>query len=100
LQASDPKILQAEIPANGIHLYESPEQHLDWLQCIQSRRQPVAPVEVGHRSGSACLVAYIAMKLGRKLTWDPVREVFVGDEQANAMRSRPQRKPYGTNYVL
>jgi len=100
LQASDPKILQAEIPANGIHLYESPEQHLNWLQCIQSRRQPVAPVEVGHRSGSACLVAYIAMKLGRKLTWDPVREVCVGDEQANAMRSRPQRKPYGTNYVL
>lgn len=100
LQASDPKILQAAIPSNGIHLYESSEQHLNWLECIRTRRQPVAPVEVGHRSGSACLVAYIAMKLGRKLTWDPNREVFVDDEQANAMRSRPQRKPYGTNYVL
>jgi hypothetical protein len=45
-------------------------------------------------------VSYIAMKLGRKLTWNPRKEVFVGDDQANGMLSRPQRKPYGTNYVL
>lgn len=100
LQAGDPKILQAAIPAEGVHLYESPEQHLNWLECIRSRRQPVAPVEVSHRSCSACLVSYIAMKLGRKLTWNPRKEVFVGDDQANGMLSRPQRKPYGTNYVL
>lgn len=99
LQASDPKILQAPIGPDGIHLYESPEQHLDWLRCIRTRRQPAAPVEVGHRSGSACLISYIAMKLQRKLYWDPKKEVFINDPQANAMISRPQRKPYGTNTV-
>ena len=42
--------------------------------------EPIAPVEVGHRSCSACLVAHIAMKTGRTLAWDPVRERFIGDE--------------------
>lgn len=100
LQVSDPKILQATIGPDGVHLYESPEQHLDWLQCIRTRRQPVAPVEVGHRSCSVCLLSQIAMKLPRKLYWDPQRETFVNDKEANDMLSRPQRKPWGTNYVL
>jgi myo-inositol 2-dehydrogenase/D-chiro-inositol 1-dehydrogenase len=99
LDASDPKILDSKIGANEIHLYESPEQHLNWLQCIRSRNQPVGPVEVGHRSCSACLISHIAMKLGRKLQWDPGKERFVHDEEANKMLSRPQRRPYGTQYV-
>ncbi len=40
------------------------------------------------------------MKLGRKVRWDPNKEVFIGDDEANAMRSRPQRAPYGTEHVL
>jgi predicted dehydrogenase len=100
LDASDPKILESKIGPEDIHLYKAPEQHLDWLNAIQSRKEPVAPVEVGHRSCSACLVSHIAMKIDGKLHWDPVRERFIDNDQANAMLSRPQRFPFGTNYVL
>ncbi|MBP8304325.1 MAG: Gfo/Idh/MocA family oxidoreductase [Phycisphaerae bacterium] len=99
LDASDPKILDSVIGPGEIHLYQSPEQHLNWLECIRNRREPIGPVEVGHRSCSACLVSHIAMKLQRKLSWDPRKERFVNDEEANRMVSRPQRRPYGTDYV-
>ena len=56
--------------------------------------------EEAHRSTSACILAYIAMKLGRKLRWDPAKEVFAGDAEANRMCSRPQRAPYGTEHWL
>lgn len=100
LDASDPKILKSVIGPEDIHLYKAPEQHLDWLNAIQSRKEPVAPAEVGHRSCSACLVSHIAMKFDGKLHWDPVRERFIDNDRANAMLSRPQRHPYGTKYVL
>jgi len=99
LDASDPKILTSVIGPNEIHLYESNEQHGNWLDCIKSRKEPISPVELGHRACSVCLVTHIAMKLGRKLNWDPEKERFINDEEANSMLSRPQRAPYGTNYV-
>lgn len=98
-QASDPKILGSEIGKDEIHLYASPEQHGNWLDCIQSREETVAPAEVAHRSCSACLIAHTAMKLPRKLYWDPVNERFRNDDQANAMLSRPQRFPWGTGHI-
>jgi len=100
LDASDPGILESEIGSDGVHLYKAPEQHEDWLNAIRSRRDPVAPAEVGHRSCSACLVSHIAMKLPGKLRWDPRRERFIDNDRANAMLSRPQRFPHGTGYVL
>jgi predicted dehydrogenase len=94
LAASDPKILASVIGPNEIHLYESREHHGNWLECIRSRRQTIAPVEVAHRACSACLIHHMAMKLKRRLYWDPQRERFRNDDQANAMLSRPQRPPY------
>lgn len=99
LDASDPKILQSEIGASEIHLYESEEHHGNWLDCIQSDKQPLSPAEIGHRACSVCLVSHVAMKVGRKLEWDPKAERFVNDDEANSHLSRPQRAPYGTNYV-
>jgi predicted dehydrogenase len=99
LDASDPKILTSVIGANEIHLYKSDEHHGNWLDCIQSRKEPISPVEIGHRTCSVCLVSHIAMKLPRKLNWDPKTERFVKDDEANAMLSRSQRKPYGTTNV-
>ena len=61
---------------------------------MRSRKEPIAPVEVGHRSCSACLLHHIAMKLKRKIYWDPKTERFKKDDQANGMLSRPQRRPY------
>ncbi|MCX6302636.1 MAG: Gfo/Idh/MocA family oxidoreductase [Bacteroidia bacterium] len=99
LNASDLKILSSVIGPNEIHLYESDSQQGNWLDCIKSRKEPISPVEIGHRACSVCLVTHIAMKLGRKLNWDPDKEKFVNDDEANSMLSRPQRAPYGTNYV-
>ena len=99
LDASDPGILTSEIKEKEIHLYQSKEQHGNWLDCIKSRKQPISPVEIGHRTCSVCLISHIAMKLGRKLKWDPTAEKFINDDLANSMLSRPQRYPYGTNYV-
>ncbi len=99
LDASDPKILSSVIGPNEIHLYESTSQPGNWLDCIKSRKEPISPVEIGHRACTVCLVTHIAMKLGRKLNWDPDKERFINDDEANSMLSRPQRAPYGTNYV-
>jgi predicted dehydrogenase len=94
LMASDPKILTSVIGPDEIHLETSPEHHGNWLECIRTRRQPLAPVEIGHRACSTCLLHHIAMKTRRRLHWDPERERFKNDAAANAMLSRPQRSPY------
>lgn len=100
LDASDPKILQSKIGPDEIHLHVSEEQHGDWLNSIKTRKPPIAPAEVGHRACSNCLISHIAMKLPRKLYWDPDKERFKNDDEANSMLSRPQRYPYGTDYVV
>jgi predicted dehydrogenase len=94
LASSDPKIIKSVIGPDEIHLYESKEQHGNWLDCIISRRQPCSPVELGHRACSTCLIHDMAMVLKRKLYWDPTMERFKNDDQANSMLSRPQRSPY------
>lgn len=66
--------------------------HLEnWLDCMDTRGEPAAPVEVGHRSNSVCLLVNLARQLGRDLKWDPATERFVGDDEANALRDRPRR---------
>lgn len=100
LDASDPAILNAKIAPNEIHLHKSEDHHLDWLQSIQTRQPAVTTPEEAHRSTSACILGWIAMKLGRKLRWDPHKEAFAGDDQANAMLTRAERAPYGIDRLL
>lgn len=99
LDASDPKILSSVIGEDEIRLTRSTEHHGNWLDAIQGKNELLSPVEIGHRACSVCLVSHIAMKLGRKLTWDPTKEEFVNDPEANSHLSRPQRRPWGTDYV-
>jgi predicted dehydrogenase len=66
----------------------------NWLDSIKSRTRPVADVEIGHRSITVCHLANIARWVGRKLRWDPLREVFPDDTEANGYLHRPYRKPY------
>ena len=67
----------------------APSQQADGLWTA-----PVAPVEAGHRSATVCHLGNIAMRLKRKLRWDPARELFVGDDEANGMLTRPMREPW------
>ena len=78
-----------------VQLYRSDDHHANWLECIRTRRVPVCPAEVGHRSASCCHLLNLAMRLGRELTWDPLAERFPGDAAAQAFCQRPPREPYG-----
>lgn len=94
LTASNNKIITSVIGENEINLYKSADQHGNWLESIISRKQPISPVEIGHRSCSTCLLHHIAMKLKRKIYWDPMNERFVNDDEANGLLNRPHRFPY------
>lgn len=96
LTSSDPRMVTSVIGPDEVHLIDSQDHHLNWLEAIRSRQQPIAPVEVGHRSCSACLLHHMAMKSQRRLFWDPLRERFRNDDEANTWLSRPQRWPYTT----
>ena len=93
LDASDAKLLDP----NGltVQLPHSQSHHKNWLECVQSRQQPLAPAPIAHRSNTACILSWIAMRLGRPVTWDPKAEKFVNDAEATAMLTRPERGQYG-----
>jgi myo-inositol 2-dehydrogenase / D-chiro-inositol 1-dehydrogenase len=99
LAANDPKILTSVIKETEINLYRTTEHHGNWLDCIKSRKQPITPIEVGHRACSVCLISHIAMKVPGVLTWDPKTEQFKKNKLANSMLKREQRYPYGTDYI-
>ncbi len=89
------KVKDDTIGPGDLHLYRTNRGQMgDFLHCVRTRKDPAAPVETGHRSSTVCHLANIAMTLGRKLKWDPVKEEFVGDDEANRMRHRPYRAPY------
>ena len=76
-------------------LYTNPKgEHRDFLDCVKSRRDPYFPVDIGHRVSTVCHLANIAIKLGRKLKWDPKAERFVDDSTADRMLSRSMRSPW------
>lgn len=99
LNASDPKILDSVIGENETHLYKIDDQHGNWLDCIKTRKAPISPIEIGHKTCVICLISDIAMQFDRKLEWDNEKEMFINDDEANALLGREQRAPYGTNYV-
>ena len=93
LDASDPKLLDPE--GLSVRLPVSKSHHRNWLECVQSRRTPLTPASVGHNSNTACIVSWIAMKLGRPLEWDHKAGKFRNDAEANSMLTRNERSPYG-----
>jgi predicted dehydrogenase len=76
------------------HLYESKNHHANWLECIKTRKAPICDVAIGHRSATVCHLGNIALRSGRKITWDPAKETIVGDSEALSMLSRPYRAPW------
>ena len=96
LVATPRDLLNTKLKPGDKRLYKSDDHINNFLQCIRTRKLPISDVEVGHRSASVCNVATIALKLGpgRQLHWDPAKEEFSNDSEANALRSRPLRKPY------
>ncbi len=99
---TDPPRLVKELPPpeevqkwrDDVALWQAKYHMQDWLDCMRSRKKPLADVEIGHRSVSVCHLANITRRLGRRLKWDPESERFVGDEEANGLLTRTRRKGY------
>lgn len=100
LIASRPEILTEPLPAGATKLYYSDNHMGNFFACVQSRRQPICDAEIGHRSATVCHLGNISMRLGRKLVWNPLKEEFIGDSEANAMCSRPQRRPWDSTHMI
>ena len=95
IKASDQKLLDEPLPDNAIRLYKSDNHRRDFVDCIRTRKQPICDAEIGHRSVSVCHMGNISLRLGgRRLDWDPKKEEFVNDDEANTYLSRPARKPW------
>jgi predicted dehydrogenase len=90
-----PKALGEEpLPANAIRLYNSYSHTKDFLDCMRSRRKPICDVEIGCRSVTVCHLGNLAYWNHRHLYWDPVKEQFIGDKEANQWLDRPKRGPW------
>ena len=92
IKAGPTDILEEPFGEGEERLQVSSDHYRDFLESVRSRRDPICPVEVGHRSNSLCAITDIAMKLDRKLKWDPVAEEFPGDAEANAMLDFERRE--------
>jgi len=94
LTADPPDLLKTTWGPGDVQLRRNRGHRRDWLDCIKTREDPVAPAEDGHRTASFCHLGVIACLTGRKLAWDLAKEQFIGDRDANAMVSRPMRAPW------
>ena len=94
IQAEPKSLLRLALRPDDVHLYESNDHHGNFFDCMRTRRDPVADVDAGFRATVMTIVADIATRLGRKLTWDWQAERFVGDDVANGMLRRPMRSPW------
>jgi predicted dehydrogenase len=95
----EPEILDTtEIGPKEVQLYQSDNHYRNFIDCVISREQTIAPAEVGHRSITIAHLGNIAMMLGQDLEWDPVKECFVNNLAANQFLSRQMREPWGSVY--
>jgi predicted dehydrogenase len=94
IEASDPKILEEEPGDNEIKLYRSDNHWQNFIDCVRSGKQAIAPVEVAYRAISVALLGEIAMTTGETIKWDPDKEEIIGNQRAARLLSRPYRKPW------
>ncbi len=92
---TEPRSLMKErIGPEEINLYRCNNHHGNFLDCVLSRRLTITPAEVAHRSASVGHLCVIAIHLGRKLRWNPEKELFLNDDSANGILGRAKREPW------
>jgi hypothetical protein len=101
LKASKDEIIESPLPDNAMRVEVSNDHMGNFFDCVRSRKNPIAPVEAGHRSASVGHLIVIALRLGRKLQWDAGKELFTGDgaKEANTHLAREMRKPYDYSFA-
>lgn len=88
------EIFETPIGEKDVRLYKSRQHHQNWLECIKSRKLPICDVAIGHRSATVCHLGNIAIRTGRRIQWDPAREVIVGDAEAARLTTKEYRAPW------
>jgi len=94
LTAKPDWIVKETLDSDEIHLPISNNHKRNFLECIRTRRKTICPVETAVRSDTICHLDDIAIRLGRKLRWDPQKEQFIKDDRANRLLRRPMRSPW------
>jgi len=94
LEASDEKLLKLDPATFEVKLGRTAGHEQNFVDAVKRGIKPFADVEIGHRSCTACLVNMMSMRLKRKLRWDPVKEVFTGDDEANRLMTPVMRAPW------
>jgi predicted dehydrogenase len=101
ISASDTELLRAPLPENAVRLEVSKNHMTNFFECVGSRKDPISSVEEGHRSALIGHLIVIALRTGRKLQWNPEKEIFTGSgaKIGNALLAREMRKPYDYGFV-
>ena len=94
LETMPESLVRQEIRPDEIHLYESINHQDNFLECVKTRKRPASDAEAGCRSVTVCHLGNIAYWLERPLKWDPQKERFIGDGQADKMIGRAMRWPW------
>ena len=94
LDSNPANLATAALKPGEIQLYNSTDHHQDWIDCIKSGKAPICDVETGHRTSSLCCLANIAYWLNRPLTWNPKKEKFKKDKEANKLLKTSLRGPW------
>jgi predicted dehydrogenase len=94
INSDPPSLITSAIGPDDIHLYESTDHKGNFLECLRTRGETVAPIENAHRSVTIAHLGNLAMLLGRKLKWNPDSECFVNDPEADRMLVRAMRAPW------
>ena len=88
------ELAQNPLPEDAWKVRHSDNHMGNFFACVKTRQQPVSPVQIQHRTVTACHLTNISLRLGRKLTWDPEAQAVIGDQEANTWQKREQRAPY------
>ncbi len=94
IESEPASLVKETFGGRDVQLHKSDNHHLDFLQSVKSRKDPVCPVEAGQHAYVICNLSDIATRLKRKLRWDPAKQTFPEDDEATRMLTRPMRAPW------
>lgn len=94
IDAEPKSLLKIKFGSNDVRLFKSDNHHANFIDAVKGRTQPAAPIDIAVRTDTLCHLQHIAVQVKRKLRWDPVKETFLNDAEANALLDRPMRAPW------
>ena len=95
LETTPASLKDKVIGENEKHVYKSTDHYKDFLNAMRNRSKPICDVEIGHRTSTVCNIGNIAYQVKRRLQWDPKKEMFKNDNEANALLGRPMLNEFG-----